>query len=81
MARAMRLMRGDFRQWNEHNVNALSQTRCALTRENADLLRRFAALRERRGPVGVWRLARSGLYRQTWDGQLGLYVGALFGRL
>lgn len=79
--RLYRMVRGDFRNWNNINIAALQTARSRLTPSAQAQLDAFEALRKRRvvGRVrGVWNL---GLYRQSWAGTASLIVAACLGRL
>ncbi|MFW5451063.1 MAG: glycosyltransferase family 2 protein, partial [Methylophagaceae bacterium] len=71
--RAEMLMRGRFRDWNSINIEALRQANDFLTPENKRILSQFSAARE------AWLLPRlrgifkSGVYRQTLIGNIGLF--------
>jgi glycosyltransferase involved in cell wall biosynthesis len=79
--RVRRLFAGDFHSWNAMNLAALRRSWPLLTEESRLRVEMFE--RARRGSI-VHRLSwliRSRVYRQTWDGQLGLLVAALTRRL
>ena len=81
MSRALRLLGGDFQQWNALNLVALRNCQSFLTAQSQSHLEWFE--RARKGSL-IYRLGcfwRSGVYRQTWDGQLGLLVAVLTRRL
>lgn len=70
-----------FQQWNAIHTKALDANRELLTTENAIMLDRFSHARGRRlipRTIGVWR---SGVYRQTFIGGLGLFAATLFDRI
>jgi glycosyltransferase involved in cell wall biosynthesis len=79
--RALRLFAGDFREWNEQNLSALKRNSAMLTPECRAQLQLFEAARSASLLTRIFRLWRSGVYRQTWDGQLGLIIAALLKRL
>ncbi len=78
MIRLRQLWRGEFKKWIDCNVSALQHISKKLNRENAWLLHRFIMAR------GIWLLPRlivlkqSGIYRQTFLGNLGLIFAAIF---
>ena len=79
--RLRQLFRGRFRDWNTTNIAALETLKPRLTNENRARLEQFKKLRTE--PVtarlmGVWR---TGLYRQTLLGTLGLWLAAVTGVL
>lgn len=83
-ARGMRmrmLLAGRFQQWNTKNLRALSTLRPYMTPANRDVFDLFVKAREARFWArldGVWR---SGVYRQTLLGNLGLIAATLFKKL
>jgi len=68
-------------QWNMRNIEALSGLREQLTPENRSIYDEFA----RFSNASLWnRLAglyRTGLYRQTFAGNIILWLAVLFKRL
>lgn len=81
LRRASGLFAGDFRRWNSMNLNALRSCAELLSEENRSRLTLFEEAR-RGSLVGrLLRLRRSKVYRQTWDGQLALFVAAFMNRL
>lgn len=83
-ARLMRvsmLFKGRFRGWNERNLDALSSVNCPLTQESRTLVARFAELRRESALPALVGLRKSGIYRQTLLGNLGLAAAALLRKL
>ncbi len=72
---------GRMVMWNDVNLNVLGRMRNLLTPRNALILDRYARIREATWPMRLWLLWKSGVYRQSFIDNLGLFVGALFGRL
>lgn len=83
-ARVKRLrmvFQGRFYEWNTQNIRALDSMRHRLSEEHKVTFDRF---REARNQTLVKRclgIRRAGLYRQTWCGNLGLIVAALFKKI
>lgn len=75
------LFRGTFKNWNETNIIALQHVKPILTKENQALLSSFEDVRGKKGIVGIYDLKRSGIFRQTFLGNIGLWVAAAFGKL
>jgi glycosyltransferase involved in cell wall biosynthesis len=71
------LFQGRFRHWNAVNIAGLEKIRHRLTDENRQTLDEFKALRSRRFAGRLLGLKRSGVYRQTLLGNLGLLLAAL----
>lgn len=75
------LWQGRFKSWNDGNIAALQRLRVDLTPENQEILDRFARSRKLSlipRLIGLWR---SGVYRQTLQGNLGLVVAAIFKKI
>lgn len=76
------LWQGRFREWSERNIHELQRIRSKLTPENQEILDQFVAARN-----CYWLLPRliglkrSGIYRQTLLGNLGLIVAAIFKKI
>ncbi|ESX96193.1 MULTISPECIES: glycosyltransferase family 2 protein [unclassified Mesorhizobium] len=81
LSRLGRLFRGEFAVWTDHNLSGLAVNRDILTRDAAACLGLF--IRARKG--GILRrlrlLRKSGVYRQTLAGTLGLYVAFIWRRI
>lgn len=79
--RIVRLFNGDFGRWNGQNIAALRKSWMLLTEKNRASTELFEHAR------GAWALGRlvalwrARVYRQTWDGQLGLILATLTRRL
>jgi glycosyltransferase involved in cell wall biosynthesis len=79
--RACRMLAGDFRAWNDRNLAALRANEYLLHEDNRVLLEQFELARRGSCAARLLGLLRTGVYRQTWDGQLGLALAALAKRL
>jgi len=81
LSRLGRLFRGEFASWTDHNLSGLAVNRDILTKDAAACLGLF--IRSRKG--GVRRrlrlLRKSGVYRQTLAGTLGLYLAFIWRRI
>ncbi len=81
LSRLGRLFRGDFAGWTDRNLNGLAVNRDILSKDAAACLGLF--IRSRKG--GVLRrlrlLRKSGVYRQTLAGTLGLYLAFIWRRI
>jgi glycosyltransferase involved in cell wall biosynthesis len=76
------LLAGRFKDWNEVNIEALSRVNHILTIENRKTLQLFMLIRTGNNFLTrLIRLKRSGLYRQTFLGNLGLIIGLLLGKV
>lgn len=75
------LFKGQLRHWNNLNCAALKNFSHLLTPENQQTLNTFSIARNQRllpRMLGIWK---SGIYRQTWLGNIGLFMAALFKKL
>ncbi|MDR2710044.1 MAG: glycosyltransferase family 2 protein [Burkholderiales bacterium] len=79
--RARMLLEGRFKTWNTQNLAALSILRSRLAPENQKTLATFAAVRSDSLFTRLKALRKSGVYRQTFIGNLGLFVAACLGKL
>lgn len=79
--RVRMLWQGRFRSWNDSNIKALRALSHKLTPENLAILERFAKAREMSLVPRLLNLKRSGIYRQTFLGNLGLIAAAIFRKL
>jgi glycosyltransferase involved in cell wall biosynthesis len=76
------LLSGRFRDWNEINIAALRRLSFDLiTPQNRGVLEAFSAARTASLPRRLLYLRRSGVYRQTLLGNLGLLAAALMKRI
>jgi glycosyltransferase involved in cell wall biosynthesis len=73
--------RGRFRQWIDLNVAALKPLRGRMTPENQALFDLFCQARDRSFFARQIELLRTGVYRQTPLGNVGLIVAALLKKL
>ena len=81
LSRLGRLFQGQFATWTDTNLSGLAANRDLLTRDAALCLRLF--IRARKGSVfrRFSLLSKSGVYRQTLMGTLGLYLAFLWRRI
>jgi glycosyltransferase involved in cell wall biosynthesis len=81
LERAHALLRGRFRGWVDANVNALQGVRHMMTPENQQVLDEFVSARQHWLGARLVGLRRTGIFRQTRLGNLGLITAALINRL
>lgn len=70
-----------FSEWNSINLNALERVSDLLTPDATGVLRDFEEARTLPLPARLGALKRSGVYRQTMAGQLGLWLACALRRL
>ncbi|WP_252272082.1 glycosyltransferase family 2 protein [Pseudomonas subflava] len=71
------MLSGHFHQWNDVNLRALAPQIELLTQSNRVILERFSKARAASLPVRIKTMLRSGVYRQTLMGNLGLVAAIL----
>jgi glycosyltransferase involved in cell wall biosynthesis len=80
-SRLGRLLKGQFASWTDDNLSGLAANRDLLAADSAACLNLFTESRK----GGLFRrlsyLRRSGVYRQTLFGTLGLYLAIIWGRV
>lgn len=81
MSRLGFLIRGRFQDWNDMNLAGLDACADLLTGDARQVLAHFCDSRRRKLPGRLVSLWRSGAYRQTAIGELGLYIACVIGRL
>lgn len=75
------LLKGHFRTWNDINIKALLNHKHMLTAENLKLLQTFAEARQSNLFRRITLFKRSGIYRQTLLGNLGLIFGLFLNKV
>jgi len=81
LVRLRLLWQGQFKEWNNRNLKALQGIQHLLTPQNRLILRHWEDLRQHGIFSRLVSLIRSGIYRQTLPGNLGLLFAVLFKRL
>lgn len=81
LKRICMLFQGRLKHWNDCNISALLTLEHRLTPENRAILQRFADARGRSLIPRLIHLKRSGIYRQTLLGNIGLIAAAILGKI
>lgn len=81
LARLHWVMTGRFKEWNTQNYQALCNVRELLTKDNRDILDIFGHFRSAKFKDRIRLLEVCGLYRQTWQGTLSLWLATLLDKL
>ena len=81
LLRVRGLLRGRFRKWNDINLAMLSAHKHLLTISNQRVLDDFMQARHASLPKRLKLFKRSGIYRQTFLGNLGLLLGVILNRV
>lgn len=78
VVRIQKLMQGRLSRWIDQNISNLEAVEFLIAEQNRDVLQQFKFARSRNLPgrlLGIWR---SGVYRQTLIGNVGLLVAVIF---
>ena len=76
------MLKGRFSDWNRKNIAALERVPTHLIKpQNIQVLQLFAKARAAPLLQRLYYLKRSGVYRQTWLGNIGLVVATLLKRI
>ena len=81
LVRVRALMQGQFRTWNDINIKALKEKQNFLTVDSQLVLNDFIESRELPLFKRLSHFNRSGIYRQTVLGNLGLILGVLLNKV
>lgn len=81
LTRIRQMLEGRLHHWNEQTLPALDSMRHRLTRQSEITLSRFKSARERKLPLRVFGCIRSGIYRQTTLGTLGLFAAIIMKKI
>jgi glycosyltransferase involved in cell wall biosynthesis len=80
-ARIRMMFQGQYRDWNNSNIQALQSLHGHLTCANQEILDRFSEARNLNLISRLIGLKRSGIYRQTLFGNLGLIAAAILKKI
>lgn len=81
MRRTSHILAGRFARMNDANIAALDQCADLLSADSRKVLAQFKAVRRSSPPAALWKLAASGIYRQTLPGTIALFVATLLRKL
>lgn len=81
MTRLLLMAGGRFTRWNEANLKGLLDCQDLLTEEARTIIVEFEAIRRGALPTRLALLARSGIHRQTFLGQLSLFAACAMNRI
>ena len=79
--RILYVFNGRFKEWNDINFAALCNVRHLLTKDSQDILEIFGKFRGARFKDRVRLLEVCGLYRQTWQGTLSLWLATIINKI
>ena len=81
LSRIISLLEGNFKIWNDINLDTLNKNMSLLTKENQATLRKLCECREYSFFRRIISFLFLGLYRQTIFGNLALYIAIMLKRL
>jgi glycosyltransferase involved in cell wall biosynthesis len=81
LKRLVMLFRGTYRQYNSLHLEGLTHMNIPTSASNNRLIRQFNLRRDANLISRLKMIRELGIYRQSWDTHLGLYLGALFHKL
>jgi hypothetical protein len=81
LRRLRMLLGGIYRAYNTKNLAAFSKFSVETILKNIDLIDQFIIMRDKPLHTRWQMIHKLGLYRQTWDGHLALYLGAVLRKL
>jgi glycosyltransferase involved in cell wall biosynthesis len=81
LRRLRMLLGGTFRHYNTMHLNAFNKLFVETVKSNIDLIDQFQILRDKPFKIRWQMIRKLGLYRQTWDGHLALYLAAILRKL
>ena len=79
--RVFYVFNGRFKNWNNINYTALCNIRHLLTKDNQDILDIFGRLRGAHFKDRLRLLEVCGIYRQTWQGNLSLWLATVINKI
>ena len=79
--RIIKLFQNQFKKWNNMNLYALSDKQYLLTQENLITLKKFLKLRNKNFLSRIILFYKSGIYRQSLSGNIGLFIALVFKKL
>ena len=75
------LFKGRFQQWNDSNFQALGAIQHRLTDENRRVLSDLIIAKNSAMLSRIIKIKRTGVYRQTWLGNIGLMMAVFFKKM
>lgn len=78
--RLQKMLGGSYKSWNDINLIGLDALETKLTQDNRSILALFKGVRGAWFLKRLWSLRRSGIYRQTTAGNLGMVLAVMLRR-
>ena len=79
--RIRKLFQNQLKNWNDINLNSLNNKKYLLTNKNLLTLKTYLELRDQSLFKRIFLFYKSGIYRQNFTGNLGLFVALIFKKL
>jgi glycosyltransferase involved in cell wall biosynthesis len=81
LKRVQLLLNGTYRDYNTKHLEEFNKPYFKGISKNIELIDRFFIIRDKPLKFRYKMIHDLGVYRQTWDGQIGLYLGAILRKL
>jgi glycosyltransferase involved in cell wall biosynthesis len=81
LKRLRMLMNGTYKAYNTKHLNVFNKLNIKGVKSNIELIDQFYILRDKSFKERWRMIGRLGIYRQTWDGHLALYLAAILRKL
>ena len=81
LKRLRMLINGTYRQYNSQHLKVFNKIDLLGLRQNIKLIDQFFIERDKPLKRRINMIGRLGIYRQTWDGHIGLYLAAILHKL
>jgi len=79
--RVVRIMTGQFTVWNNRHIELLYLSINSLTKANKVILEKFSSARNHSLTSRIKLLYKSGVYRQTTEGSIALWIAAILNKI
>ena len=81
LKRLRMLINGTYRHYNSQHLMIFNKVNLFGLRQNIKIIDRFFIERDKPLKIRISMINRLGIYRLTWDGHIGLYLGAMLRKL
>ena len=81
LKRLRMLINGTFRHYNSQHLKVFNKINLFGLQQNIKLIDQFFIERDKPLKIRINMIDRLGIYRQTWDGHIALYLGAILHKL
>lgn len=80
-SRIQKLFQGQFKKWNDINLQGLNSVDYLLTEKNKKVIKEFILLRNQGMIKRIFGVMRLNIYRQTLMGNIGLVIAVIFNKI